>query len=738
MSASPTKAMSELMKESTDSFVITADGPVSGAADSPLASSREALQALLAFSTLHEQVRHRRAQESSAAVPSSENLPEEFLLDEVLQLVAVRALAVTGADGVAIALAEGNRIVCRASTGRIAPDRGMRLNLNSSFSGACFSNAEIVRCDDSETDARVDMDACRRLGTRSMVAAPLVGRRTVIGVLEAFSAEAYGFNDCDVRNLNLLAELTVAAIKPEEEGRLEEISQSAVEQEKSVAPEKEAIPEPAIAIAQASQSSLSAENQEPLEERPEPEVEPAANLQPASSESARPGLVLVFVVVAVAALAGAGFWWKLHRIPQPLSEQRARPASTAPQPLQPALESQDEPLSDIDTGNASPDEEKLAVLPKVTGIRHWSATGSSTVVIDLQDQVQYEAHRLTGPDRIYFDLHDTSLAAGLVGRIIEIRDPLLVRVRVAQPMPGVTRVVLETASDSNFSISLETNPYRLVAELRAIGAKTQSKAQFDLFRPQSEKPQPSLGAPAANSEDAQLRAHVPKLRIVVDAGHGGWDLGTVGRKGLLEKDLVLDIAQRLGSLLQEQLNAEVIYTRQDDTYIPLEDRAGVANQADADLFVSVHANYSDSATARGVETYYTNTFSSVNARSRTATPAQLQDVNWGKVDIREKVQESRRFAISVQHALYAMLAQKNPEIRNRGVKEASYVVLTGTSMPAILAEVSFVSSPTDENNLQSAAYRQQIATALYKGIARYAAASHHVKLASTSAKPAGK
>jgi N-acetylmuramoyl-L-alanine amidase len=129
----------------------------------------------------------------------------------------------------------------------------------------------------------------------------------------------------------------------------------------------------------------------------------------------------------------------------------------------------------------------------------------------------------------------------------------------------------------------------------------------------------------------------------------------------------------------------------------------------------------------------------VRARPRETDPEDksLQNVNWTNVDIREKVQESRQFAASVQRSLYSMLAAKIPGIRNRGVKKASYVVLTGTSMPAILAEVSFVSSPEDESKLKSSEYRQQIAEALYKGIAHYATTLRRVDIASVARKPAG-
>jgi len=230
------------------------------------------------------------------------------------------------------------------------------------------------------------------------------------------------------------------------------------------------------------------------------------------------------------------------------------------------------------------------------------------------------------------------------------------------------------------------------------------------------------------------------MRIVIDAGHGGWDLGAVGRKGLLEKNLVLDVAQRLERLLKTRLRSEVILTREDDTYIPLEKRTEIANQSQADLFVSVHANNSDLASARGVETYYTNfsvtTESSEiekreNATADNAMPKTIPvKTEPGVMSIRERTDQSRKLAASIERALYGSLAPKNPGMRDRGVKEASFVVLTGTSMPAVLAEVSFVSSPTDEQNLQSPVYRQKIAEALYKGIGRYAVSSNHVKLAS--------
>src|SRR6476469_9778332 len=157
----------------------------------PVGTGHEALQALLAFSALHDQV--RRQTQSEASPSESGRQIEKFVLDEVLQLVADRAVTLTGANGVAIALAEGDEIVCRASSGTIAPDRQAKLNPNSGFSGACFRTGQIVRCDDTENDPRVNVNAARRLGTRSMVAVPLGGKDGTIGLIEAFSSKPYAF-----------------------------------------------------------------------------------------------------------------------------------------------------------------------------------------------------------------------------------------------------------------------------------------------------------------------------------------------------------------------------------------------------------------------------------------------------------------------------------------------------------------------------------------------------------------
>jgi N-acetylmuramoyl-L-alanine amidase len=702
------------------------------------ALGHEALQALLAFSALHEQIRQRRAREKNGeALDDDVWQLEHFVLDEVLQLVAERALTLTGADGVAIAMAEDDAIVCRAAAGHIVPEPGARLDPKSGFSGACLRTGGIIRCDDSEQDPRVNVQVCRLLGTRSIVAVPIASAHGIIGLVEAFSAEPHGFNDSDVRSLKLLAELILAALKPEEENRLAEISQRVVAEQ------------PVEAPSQVLHNQLPSEETAARAAAPGPDensgtAAPEMFREYEKEQKFPSRIAILLLLIALVAASAAGLWWKsgqsartkteatepIPTISLPTSEKLPEPQATPPVPV--AVEDQ-----------SSAADDKPSSHTMVTGISHVSSADASTVIIEMQGEVQYEAHRLGSPERIYFDLHDTALAPGMFGRTIEIGDARLTRVRIAQPVKGVSRVVLETTGASDFSVSMQSNPYRLVVEIRKAGKSSEHSAVADLPKATTVVPQPALipvpSTRSADKVDGRLRVRVPKFRLVLDAGHGGWDLGTVGRKGLMEKDLVLDIVHRLGKLVESRLTAEVLYTRQDDTYLPLEKRTEIANLAQADLFVSVHANYSNDSSARGAETYYTNTYSSVKARTSEADAAgaAAENVNWNNVDIREKVLKSRRFAVAVQQSLYRMLATQIPDIRNRGVKKATYVVLTGTSMPAILAEVSFVSSPEDETKLKNSNYRQKIAEGLYKGIAQYVASSHNVNVASASSKPSG-
>jgi N-acetylmuramoyl-L-alanine amidase len=240
-------------------------------------------------------------------------------------------------------------------------------------------------------------------------------------------------------------------------------------------------------------------------------------------------------------------------------------------------------------------------------------------------------------------------------------------------------------------------------------------------------------APPAVNQDPRLsltRELGLKInRIVIDPGHGGFDTGAKGPNGLLEKDLCLDVALRLGRMIEENIpGAQVVYTRKDDSYVPLEERTAIANAADADLFISIHANSSDIREVRGVETYYLSLATTKEAkelaiRENALTQSTLHDLPdlVKKITNNEKIAESKLLAAEIQDTLSQRLQLVSQHEKNRGVKQAPFIVLTGANMPAVLCEISFVSNANDETLLLESSQRQRIADGLYRGIAAYLA-----------------
>ncbi len=231
-------------------------------------------------------------------------------------------------------------------------------------------------------------------------------------------------------------------------------------------------------------------------------------------------------------------------------------------------------------------------------------------------------------------------------------------------------------------------------------------------------------------------------RVVIDPGHGGHDTGTIGRSGVVEKELVLDVAKRLGGLIEERMGAEVIYTRVDDTAVPLETRTRLANEARADLFISIHANSSRLRTASGAETFYLNFTSSradleVAARENAGSQMSIHELSElvRKITLKDKMEESREFAARVQRSLHSAARSSNPASRDRGVKMAPFVVLIGASMPSVLVELGFLSNPREESLMKREDQRRKYAEALFSGIASYAATLSHFQQVAQGTSP---
>jgi N-acetylmuramoyl-L-alanine amidase len=237
-----------------------------------------------------------------------------------------------------------------------------------------------------------------------------------------------------------------------------------------------------------------------------------------------------------------------------------------------------------------------------------------------------------------------------------------------------------------------------------------------------------LSTPAKRGDQSLIRALGLKLeRVVIDAGHGGNDVGTHGPSGYYEKDLTLDVAQRLGALISDRMGSEVVYTRSDDTYVGLEERTRIANQRQADLFLSIHANSSPYRAAAGVETYVLNFTTSktalqLAARENATSDRSIHELHnlLEKIALKDKIDESREFAAKLQTSLSVVSKSGTQGAKNRGIKSAPFVVLIGAEMPSVLAEIGFLTNSSEEVLLRKPEYRQKIAEALYKGISAYA------------------
>jgi N-acetylmuramoyl-L-alanine amidase len=215
-------------------------------------------------------------------------------------------------------------------------------------------------------------------------------------------------------------------------------------------------------------------------------------------------------------------------------------------------------------------------------------------------------------------------------------------------------------------------------------------------------------------------------KVVIDAGHGGSSTGTHTPGGAFEKELTLDIAERLRRLLVAQA-FQVVMTRDADRDVSLKERGALANRAAADIFVSIHLNWIANRRSGGLETYYMGPTDDPELTRLVAS--ENRESGYSLTDMRHlldriyagvRQEKSRKLAETVQGALFQTLGRLSPAVENRGVKTAPFIVLLSTDMPAILAEVSSLSNEDEARLLTKPLYRQSIAEALAKGIRAYA------------------
>ncbi len=380
--------------------------------------------------------------------------------------------------------------------------------------------------------------------------------------------------------------------------------------------------------------------------------------------------------------------------------------------------------------------------PLVSQIRvRETAPAVTRIVLDLSGELEVSTSQLANPNRLMIEVRRAKSAPAVSTATTALATPPAVAkpelpkseppsVIAAAPLPGSTDV---TAEPSRSQMAKGATADKIAA--------LEKPAQ----PPEAPKPAPILPAetgkaarPTTSSGSASLvRALGLKVgRIVIDPGHGGHDQGTEGAKGLLEKELVLDVSMRLGKLVEEKMGAEVVYTRTDDTFIPLEERTAFATDKKADLFLSIHANSSPVARIAGVETYYLNFTDAKDAMavasrenaSSGKSVFELQDIV-KKITLHDKAEESKEFAARIQTALYKFSRAHFPGIKDRGVRKAPFIVLIGATIPSVLAEIGFLSNSREEALLKKPEYRQKVAEALFAGLKSYADGLSHFQVA---------
>jgi N-acetylmuramoyl-L-alanine amidase len=412
-------------------------------------------------------------------------------------------------------------------------------------------------------------------------------------------------------------------------------------------------------------------------------------------------------------------------------------------------------------------------LARVFGdkLRFWSGPTSTRVVLEMEKQARIlHQERLTDPDRVFIDLDNTRLHPKQGLQVFPVGDGLLEDVNIGQNRPGVVRVVLKFKKARDHKVFFlpaqgNTAP-RLVIDVNstapekpatavADGFPTPAPGEFDAITP-TPTPSPyteAVGArpaptptparadvkvagdpaptPTPTSQDSRLslakQLGLGARTIVIDAGHGGHDPGCIGPGGQQEKELVLSVALRLEKLIKSEIKgAQVIMTRARDEFIRLDERTAIANTKGADLFLSIHANSSRSRTASGLETYILSMARNkededLAARENEMSQETLKDLG-GLVQailLNSKLDESRDFAASVQGAMVTNLRPHNPLVKDRGVRRAPLLVLVGSNMPAVLAEIGFLSNPQEEKLVRSSEYRDRIARSLLVGVQQY-------------------
>lgn len=357
-------------------------------------------------------------------------------------------------------------------------------------------------------------------------------------------------------------------------------------------------------------------------------------------------------------------------------------------------------------------EERL----QIKDLRYYETAQGIRVVIESNGQLEFSRGNLKNPERLFFDFKNATLNKELKREIV-LNKSLINKIRVGQFDANTVRVVFDLSNfDYEFKIITLEDPYRLVIDIYSV-----TRGNLDIKdKGVIKNPKISL-----------------KRKIVLDPGHGGKDPGAIGQNGLMEKDVVLDVALKVKELMKDNPKYDIILTRENDTYIPLNERTEIANKVNADLFISIHVNASHNSYARGIETYLLNWTDDeeairVAARENAISVAKMKQMKGelgfmlASLEREAKRDDSVKLAGYVHNAMIKNL--KNSFSRHdNGVKQALFYVLVGAQMPSCLLEISYISNPEEEKLLSNDLYRTKIAMSIVEGIDNYFTKSENIK-----------
>lgn len=374
--------------------------------------------------------------------------------------------------------------------------------------------------------------------------------------------------------------------------------------------------------------------------------------------------------------------------------------------------------------HASAEKISLQSLIAIDNISYKNYNNRAKIEVPLGRNVDIRYNRLRNPERIYVDILGARIGPGLRKQHNRVTgDSLIKRIRAAQNSKDKVRIVFYVAAGINYKVYNTGKPFRVIIEVtdkNEYGFKTAITREAKSYKVKKLNESKKVNKYADTG--------IKYRKIVIDPGHGGKDPGALGRGGLKEKDVVLDIAKRLARILKDKIGCKVILTREKDVFIPIKERTIIARKNKADLFISIHANADKDHRARGVETYYLSPTASKQVLETAARENMVTLNDMEKSDLKfiladmastYKINESIVLANRVQKFLITGLKSRYKSVRNLGVKKGPFYVLLDADMPSILIETMFITNRDEGKRLRNSKYKQIIAHSIFKGIREY-------------------